>query len=372
MPGYISEFKYYGQSDQEFVEIALPAGTDPSGYSLVLYMSNGQPLATFPLGNSTGTMNGHDVYVIDESTPGFSVADSMGTFYADDGLALIDDDGDVVQFVSWEGHTVTATNGPAAGETSTSAGNINAVGESMQSDDGGNTYYAQSSNNKGSIPACYAPGTLIDTPTGPVKVEDLKPGDEVACENGHPSLIRWIWSGTQPLDDVATHQKPVLIRKGTLGQGKPEQDLIVSGQHRIAVGTGGQLENLFAQPSMVPAKALTCLPGIRFMAGKKSISWHHFLCSEHMLVRANGAVSESLLLGAQVTETLTLSQRDEVMTALGPLARYTLPMRPALPCLTVRQARRNIITCLTRRTGTPQSHANLRHDPARHALSLAS
>ncbi|MDA8746744.1 Hint domain-containing protein [Litoreibacter sp.] len=339
MPGYISEFKYYGDTSQEFVEIALPLGTDPSGYSIAHYMSNGQQIGSFGLGTVEGTMSGHDVYVIDASTPGFANSDEVGAFYPDDAIALIDNNGNVVQFLSWEGNTVTATDGPAAGATSTNTGNITAVGQSMQSNDGGNTYFAQSNTNSGTIPACYAPGTLILTTTGLKRVEDLRVGNAVLCRNNKPNIIRWIWSGTQPLEAVALHEKPVLIRKGALGDGLPKQDMTVSGQHRIVAGIGGQLEAAFPTPCLVPAKALTMLSGIRFMAGKSAMVWYHFLCDVHCVITANGTLSETLLLGPEIIQSLSQDHARSLSLAFGQQVTPSTQQTPALPCLTVQETR---------------------------------
>ena len=151
MAGYISEFQYYGNSSEEFIEVALPTGTDPSGYGVTIYMADGTVYTSFPLGSSVGTMAGHDVYVIDQSTPGFSTGDSMGNMYPDDALALTDGGGTVVQFISYWSNTVTATEGPAVGATSTDVGTTD-PGQSLQSDDGGASYFVQSSPNSGSIP----------------------------------------------------------------------------------------------------------------------------------------------------------------------------------------------------------------------------
>lgn len=37
MPGYISEIEYSGPRTTDFIEITLPDGTDPSGYTVTIY-----------------------------------------------------------------------------------------------------------------------------------------------------------------------------------------------------------------------------------------------------------------------------------------------------------------------------------------------
>jgi hypothetical protein len=285
-------------------------------------------------------MSGHDVYVLDNSSPGFSTSDSMGVFYPDDAIALIDSHGNVVQFLSWEGNTITATNGPAAGETSTNTGSITGANQSMQSDDGGQTYYPQNSTNAGAIPACYAPGTLLLTPDGENKIETLRVGDKLISPDGKAHTIRWVWSGQQPLDTDGHADKPVLVRQGALGAGKPNRDLIVSGQHRIVAGAGGQLDGAFSQPCMVPAKALIDLPGIRLMLGKRSITWHHVLCDTHLVVIANGCLSESLLLGPQIIRHMSKNQVSKLSVTLGRDINARARARPILPLCTVQAARK--------------------------------
>ncbi|MEP5730916.1 MAG: Hint domain-containing protein [Sulfitobacter sp.] len=343
MPGYISEFKAFGFTDVEFIEVALPEGTDPSGYTIQIYDGFGGHFATFPLGVSTNTMAGHDVYVVDAATLGF---DDGGTSVAgnldpETAIALVDDNGDVLQFISYLGNTVVGTSGPVNGLTSVEVGDAN-EGMSQQSDDGGLTYYAQSSLNPGTIPACYAAGSLIKTPTGNKPIENLRVGDLVLNNEGKPCSIRWAWSGTQPLEDTALSEKPVLIRTGALGHNRPSRDLIVSGQHRIVVGCCGQLEDIFDQPYMLPAKALTCLKGIRFMAGKKSIVWHHLLCDQHSIILANNLASETLLLGPMILTAMSKNQLEALAIALGrPVAASTIDL-PVLPCLAVGEARRQL------------------------------
>jgi len=171
MAGFISEFRYIGGTSVEFIEIAVPAGTDVSGYSVVIYNSDGTVAHTYSLTTVQSTSGGNDVYVLDSGTAGY--ADILNG----QAIALIDDTGTVDQFVSFGGSTVTATSGPAAGETSTNVGSVG-FGQSLQSDDGGASYYTQTAPNKGSVP-CYTPGTMIDTPHGPRAVETLCPGDLV-------------------------------------------------------------------------------------------------------------------------------------------------------------------------------------------------
>lgn len=126
---FINEFHYDndGADTGEFVEIAGPAGTSLSGYSIVLYNGNGGArYATYTLsGTLADQTSGYGFAVV--STPSMQNG-------SPDGLALVKD-GVLVEFLSYEG-TLTAVDGPAAGITSTDVGvsesSSTQIGHSLQ------------------------------------------------------------------------------------------------------------------------------------------------------------------------------------------------------------------------------------------------
>jgi hypothetical protein len=201
--------------------------------------------------------------------------------------------------------------------------------------DGAETYQA----------VCYAPGTLIDTPDGPVPVEALQPCDLVETLDNSAVQIRWIRHDDQPLESVKRDEKPVLISAGSLGSNQPSQDLVVSPQHRILVGGVGHLKTVFTTEAFAPAKSLTSLPGIRHMKGKTQITWVHFACDRHEVVTANGCLSESLLLGPMVVNGLTIAERQELTAICGtaPKSGAALNGPAARECLKVGEVRRHLV-----------------------------
>lgn len=136
MSAFINEFHYdnVGGDIGEFIEIAAPAGFDLSNWSVVLYNgSNGASYRTIDLSDLTITDAGAGF--------GFVTLDATGLQNGSpDGLALVDNTGAVVEFLSYEG-SLTATNGPAAGFTSIDVGvsepGTTPVGQSLQRQGGG-------------------------------------------------------------------------------------------------------------------------------------------------------------------------------------------------------------------------------------------
>jgi len=109
----------------------------------------------------------------------------------------------------------------------------------------------------------------------------------------------------------------------------------------------------------VPAKALTALPGIRVMRGKRSMTWIHFALDRHHVVLANGVLSESLYLGRMVLSGLNPQDRARVEKLYAPMSpeRSSLNGPAARPFISVKAAREAL-------TGSQQSAARLQSPAA--------
>lgn len=111
---FINEIHYDNEGTDvgEAIEIAAAPGTDLSGWSVVLYNgSGGAPYGTFPL---PGIVDDSATVVLDFPSNGLQNG-------APDGVALVDQAGSVVEFLSYEG-VFTAVGGPANGLASTDIG----------------------------------------------------------------------------------------------------------------------------------------------------------------------------------------------------------------------------------------------------------
>jgi hypothetical protein len=209
----------------------------------------------------------------------------------------------------------------------------------MASDNYSSITYGTSSS---STVVCFASDTLIDTPSGPRAVEDLNVGDAVETLDHGLQTIRWMRKSEHFLEK--TDDKPILISAGALGPRRPAQDLIVSPQHRILVGGEQQLVGRFRGEVFAPAKALTVLPGVRQMRGKKTVTWIHFSCDWHEVVFANGCLTETLLLGEMVLQGLSETSRQIVTEMYGEVTCPTKALNgpPARDCLKVGDVRRQL------------------------------
>ncbi|MDP5308200.1 Hint domain-containing protein [Paracoccus spongiarum] len=174
-------------------------------------------------------------------------------------------------------------------------------------------------NLQGFVP-CFAAGTLIRTPDGEARVEDLAVGDPVWTRDHGIQPIRW--RGLRRLDaaELAANPRlrPVRIRAGALGPNRPAQDLTVSPQHRVLIRS--QIaQRMFSAPELlVAACQLTEVPGIEIVADAPGVTYVHLLFDRHEVLMSNGAETESLFPGPQA------------LLALGPAAEEILTLFPEL------------------------------------------
>ncbi len=139
-PIRINELHYdnVGADVNEAVEVLAPAGTDLADWTIALYNGSAMQRNVYDTLELSGVVadqgDGNGVVVVDGPSNGIQNG-------SPDGLALVDPDGAVIEFLSYEG-SFEAASGPAAGmmasdigvtETSSTLGD-----QSLQRDDAGN------------------------------------------------------------------------------------------------------------------------------------------------------------------------------------------------------------------------------------------
>ena len=189
--GWINELHYDndGGDVDEFVEVVLPGGTDPMGYTVQPYNGNGGGTdgAAQPLPSPSSTSSGFDVYLVD-------VGLQNG---APDGVALCFDNGvsdelvvsgSTAQFLSYEGSFV-AVGGCADGAMSTDIG-VNEpattpVGQSLQLGGTGGDYDSFSwqramANTAGSVNTnqTFEAGPVAPTVQFEISADEKTEGDQ--------------------------------------------------------------------------------------------------------------------------------------------------------------------------------------------------
>jgi hypothetical protein len=309
---FFSELKYLGGANQDFIEIAVDAGTDVFNLDLTVYTSSGtiRSITNGLSGLTPTTVNGKDVYVIENGD-----ATNFSGVAASQGLSL-SQDGTVFSFLSFNDNAalVTATEGPANGLTSTDIGQAGA-GSSLETTDGGVSYDTQNTPDPGNI-TCFTTGTHISTKIGPIKVENLAQGMQVLTFDGTYKTLKKLFRKAVSHATLRNNPKlyPVRICAGAMGGGLPHQDILVSRQHRMVVSSPITKRMFDAETVLIAAIKLTKMPSIYVDTSVTSVEYFHLLFDDHEVVFAEGAPSESLFLGAEAVKTLPIDSLQELKT----------------------------------------------------------
>lgn len=304
---YLSEIKYRGNAANDFIEVAVDAGSSVAGIIVQVFHPNGGLRSTNTLVSYAGTISGKDIYVINTGV------------HKNGAIALIDN-GSVLAFVSFDS-VVTANGGTgaAAGMTSTQIGSTGNNQNASLVDDGSGSYGVQTPPDSGVIP-CFLSGTRIATRTGQKLVEDLVAGDEVECSHGGFARLKWVGSVKIAITSRSTQHAPIRIPRGAMGLGVPSRDLIVSPNHRILMSSP-ENELYFSEPEvLIAAKHLVGWQGIRVDHSIKHVTYHHLLFDEHQIIISEGLLTESFHPGDAALNGMDYDTIWELLTLFPELA----------------------------------------------------
>ena len=133
---------------------------------------------------------------------------------------------------------------------------------------------------------CYLRGTLICTPEGERRIEELKIGDPVITLSGESKPIKWI--GRQRFkkssDRWPTDFEPIRISRFALDERTPHRDLYLSPNHAV-----------YIDGVLIPAKYLINGLNITQCApeGTDVIDYLHIELFGHDVIYAEGATAET-------------------------------------------------------------------------------
>lgn len=170
----------------------------------------------------------------------------------------------------------------------------------------GSQSLATASDTQSFVP-CFAAGTQIRSQDGDILVEDISVGDWVeTIDNGY-QRVTWVGRRYVPASQIVKFPNlgPVYITSGSLGNGCPEKDLVVSHQHRIMLRSKITQRMFDHSEILVPAVNLLGFPGIQKLNCGLGVQYHHFACASHEVIWANGAPAETFLAGPEVRKTLS-------------------------------------------------------------------
>jgi len=185
--------------------------------------------------------------------------------------------------------------------------------------------------------ACFVRGTLIETKSGFVTVENLHTGDLVKTMDRSFQPIRWIGTTTLSLRDLLARPDlgPIVIPPDSFGPGLPNRRLRVSPQHRFLL-SGWEVQLSFGiEQALAPATTLVGKNGIFKDEKCRGVDYVHFMFDQHEIVFSEGMASESFLVGDTIRDGMDQDQLQEILTLFPELENMEsrVKVRPARPIL---------------------------------------
>lgn len=177
-----------------------------------------------------------------------------------------------------------------------------------------------------SVTPCFTPGTLIATPRGEMPAELLKKGDKVVTRDNGIREILWVGRNDLSWRELQQnmHLRPILVREGSLGDGLPERDMMVSPNHRMLVSNELTALHFDEGEVLVAAKHLVGGLGLQSVESFGT-TYIHFLFDRHEILLSNGCWSESFQPHDFTLKGLGNAQRSEIYELFPELKTLKAP-----------------------------------------------
>lgn len=159
---------------------------------------------------------------------------------------------------------------------------------------------------------CFTPDTRISTPDGARHIRHIKRGDMILTRDNGPQEV--LWTGHRRMSGARLyampHLRPIRFKANSMGLYRPDEDLLVSPQHRMLV-KGAQAQALFNTPEvLVAAEDLINDHTIMVDHMLREVTYVHILLNEHNVVWANGLETESFHPSNTAMDTVDPTQRE--------------------------------------------------------------
>ncbi len=169
---------------------------------------------------------------------------------------------------------------------------------------------------------CFTPDTRISTPDGVQQIRNLRSGDMILTRDNGPQEV--LWTGHRRMSGARLyampHLRPIRFKANSMGLYRPDEDLLVSPQHRMLV-KGAASQALFnTSEVLVAAEDLVNDATIAVDHVLREVTYVHILLERHNIVWANGLETESFHPSNTALDTVDPVQREGLLNILPEIA----------------------------------------------------
>lgn len=174
--------------------------------------------------------------------------------------------------------------------------------------------------------AAFTHGTLIQTATGPVAVEDLGPGTELVRPDGSTTPL--LWKGAITIVPNAPTLRPeserlFRVTADALGLSRPARDVILGPDARILTRNPAVRSRVAAEAAYVPVASLADGVSVIEVTPVTPTRVYHLVTDRHETILAGGLEIETFTPRSDITESLS----HEMMNVFMGLFPHLTAMR---------------------------------------------
>jgi autotransporter-associated beta strand protein len=139
--------------------------------------------------------------------------------------------------------------------------------------------------------ACYCRGTLVRTPCGNKRVEELRIGEEVITASGAARPIKWIGRRSYSGRFVMGRKDilPVCIKAGALDDNVPRRDLWISPNHAMYFADDNNDSMLIEAKDLINGGSIVQAESV------EQVEYIHIELETHDVIIAEGALAETFI-----------------------------------------------------------------------------
>ena len=173
-----------------------------------------------------------------------------------------------------------------------------------------------------SLLVCFEGNSLIKTNAGFCKASDIQIGQMVWTQDNGYQPVKWVGSRlVSKQEQIADKSlRAVQFNKGSLGCDMPNQDILVSQNHRMVLSNWLVQSHMGMDQALAPAKHFVNEDGVT-LAPCEDVEYVHFMFENHEIVEANGCLSESFFPGDQAMKGINKDAQDELYKLFPELER---------------------------------------------------
>ncbi|TCP63105.1 Hint domain-containing protein [Rhodovulum bhavnagarense] len=197
------------------------------------------------------------------------------------------------------------------------------------------THIAPAMPHLDEVVSAFAHGTLIETPSGPIAIEDLRPGQMLRTSDAGAQRLLWVGSTVLAAAPESEAAPPVTrITADCLGPGRPISDLVLGPRARLVVRHPGCRALCGSDAALVPASALTDGTTLIALRPTWPVRLYHLGLARQYILLANGVEVESYHPGENALELLEPGTRQAFLALFPHLRGRAAFGEAALPRLT--------------------------------------